>query len=452
MIRYFFAVLALVISGALFCQDGSPVPERQWSGYRGYFAGGSLDNVNLPDRWDIVRSENVLWKIRVPGLALSGPVIWGDRLFITTAISNSDTYGIKTGIYGDGEPVNDQSQHDWKVYCIDKQSGEIIWEKNAFTGVPKVRRHPKATHANCTPVTDGKHVVAFFASEGLYCYDIDGNLLWSKDLGKLDAGAFNADWAEWEFASSPIIYRNAVIIQCDVRGDSFIASFNVDTGEEIWKKTRDEHPTWSTPNIYIEDGREYVVVNGYKHRGAYDFITGEEIWRMSGGGDVPIPTPVIGDGMIYFNSAHGRFSPIMAVKTDAKGDITLKEEETSNESVVWSRPRGGSYMHTLLLYHGLLYNIKWNGQFSCFDPATGEEIYSEKLGKADSFIASPVAADGKIYIISDQGIVHTIRAGRNFDLIGENSLGEICMVVPAITENIIYFRTQDHLIAISKEH
>ncbi|MBA7553755.1 Outer membrane protein assembly factor BamB [subsurface metagenome] len=236
-----------------------------------------------------------------------------------------------------------------------------------------------------------------------------------------------------------------------MRGDSFIASFNADNGEEIWKRSRDEYPTWSTPNIYIEDGRDYVVVNGYKHRGAYDFLTGEEIWRMSGGGDIPIPTPVIGDGMIYFNSAHGRFSPIMAVKTNAKGDITLKEGETSNDAVVWSIPRGGSYIHTLLLYDGLLYNMKWNGQFSCFDPATGEEIYREKLGKADSFIASPVAADGKIYIISDQGMVYTISAGRLFKVIEENSLGEVCMIVPAITENIIYFRTEDHLIAISKE-
>jgi len=451
MKRYSLVILALVFSYVLYSQDSSLIPERQWSGYRGNFARGSLDNVNLPDRWDIENSVNVLWKIRVPGLALSSPVIWDDRLFITTAISNSDTYGLKTGIYGDGKPVNDQSQHNWKVYCIDKYSGEIIWEKQAFSGVPKVRRHPKATHANCTPVTDGKHVVAFFASEGLYCYDIDGNLLWSKDFGKLDAGAFNADWAEWEFASSPIIYKNTVIVQCDVRGDSFIASFNADNGEEIWKSSRDEYPTWSTPNIYFEDGREYVVVNGYKHRGAYDFLTGEEIWRMSGGGDIPIPTPVVGDGMIYFNSAHGRFSPIMAVKTTAKGDITLKEGETSNEAVVWSIPRGGSYMHTLLLYDGLLYNMKWNGQFSCFDPATGEEIYKEKLGKADSFIASPVAADGKIYIVSDQGMVYTISAGRSFQVIEENSLGEVCMIVPAITENIIYFRTEDHLIAISKD-
>jgi len=431
-------------------QESSLSVERQWPGYRGYLARGSMDNVNLPDSWDIETSENILWKIDVPGLALSSPVVWGDRLFLTSAVSSVDTSGLKTGMFGAGEPVDDRSIHDFKVYCIDKNSGEIIWERIAYSGVPEVRRHPKATHANCTPATDGRYVVAFFASEGLYCYDYHGNLKWGRSLGKLDAGAFNADWAEWEFASSPFIHKNSVIVQCDVRGDSFIASFNVSSGKEIWRKKRDDYPTWSTPNIYTEKGREIIVVNGYKHRGAYDFNTGEEIWKMSGGGDVPIPTPVVGEGMIFFNSAHGRYSPIMAVKTSATGDITLKDGESTNESVAWSMPRGGSYMHTMLLYRGLLYNMRWNGLLSCIDPDTGSEIYSEKIGRADSFIASPVAADDRIYIIDDQGTVYTVKAGRNFEILHENSLGGISMVVPAITDNIIYFRTQDKLIAVSR--
>lgn len=447
---FFTGSILLLICFSLLGQESQLTTERQWPGYRGYLAGGSMDNVNLPESWDISNSENVLWKIGIPGLALSSPIIWDNRLFVTTAVSQADTSGLRTGIYGDGAPVDDRSQHDFRVYCIDKYSGDILWEKKAYSGVPEVRRHPKATHANCTPATDGRFVIAFFASEGLYCYDMEGNLRWSRSLGKLDAGAFNAEWAEWEFASSPFIYKNSVIVQCDVRGASFLASFNIETGEEQWRKKRDEYPGWSTPNIYTENGRDIIVVNGYKHRGAYDFNTGEEIWKMSGGGDVPIPTPVIGDGMIFFNSAHGKFSPIMAVKTDAKGDITLKEGESSGEYVAWSIPRGGSYMHTMLLYRGLLYNMKWNGQLSCYDPVTGEEIYSEKIGKAESFIASPVAADGNIYIISDQGIVYTVLAGRSFEILRENSLGGISMVVPAITDNIIFFRTQDQLIAISK--
>ena len=425
-------------------------PERQWSSYRGYYASGVLDKAKLPDIWNVEKSENVKWKVEIPGLGLSCPVIWGEKLFITTAISDSDTSGLKIGIFGDGGSVDDNSEHDFNLYCVDKQSGKILWEKTSYTGIPKVKRHPKASHANCTPATNGKYVVAFFASEGLYCYDMDGNLQWKKDLGKLDAGAFNADWAEWEFASSPIIYKNVVLVQCDVRGDSFIASFDLTTGKQKWKNMRDEYPCWSTPNIYTFEDREYVVLNGFKHRGAYDFITGEEVWKMSGGGDVPIPTPIIGHDMIYFNSAHGKSSPILAIKTNAKGDITLKKDESANDYVAWSIPRGAGYMQTMLIYGDYLYSLKWNGNLTCYNAKTGEQIYKETLERGISFTASPVASDGKIYITDDNGIVYVVQTGKEFKLLSKNPLGDICMTTPAITDNIIYFRTMKYLIAISK--
>ena len=450
MNKFLIIVLFAVVNITLNGQKNFVDPNRQWSVYRGPQSSGFLDNANIPDNWDVESSQNIKWKIDVPGLALSGPVIWGDDLFLTTAISDSDTSGLRTGIYGDGEPVKDNSVHDFKVYRFNKHTGKLIWERTSYSGIPEVGRHPKATHANCTPVTDGKYIVAFFGSEGLYCYDFDGNLQWDIDFGRLDAGAFNADWAEWEFASSPIIYKGVVIVQCDVRGESFVAAINAKTGKEIWRKVRDEHPTWCTPNIYQYNGKNYVVLNGFKHRGAYDFITGEELWKMSGGGDVPVPTPIIGDDLIYFNSAHGSLSPIYAIKKSAKGDITLKDGANSNESVQWSVERGASYMHSLLLYDGYLYNMRWNGQLSCFDPLTGEQIYREKIGKAESFIASPVAADGRIYIPNDEGKVYTVQAGKEFKIINETSLGEICMVVPALTDGMIIFRTMTQLIAVGK--
>ncbi|RLD75707.1 MAG: pyrrolo-quinoline quinone, partial [Bacteroidetes bacterium] len=347
-------------------------------------------------------------------------------------------------------PVDDNSEHDFNLYCADKRTGKILWEKTSYTGVPKVKRHPKATHANCTPATNGKYVVAFFASEGLYCYDMDGNLQWEKDLGKLDAGAFNADWAEWEFASSPIIYKDVVLVQCDVRGDSFIAAYDLKTGKQKWKIMRDEYPGWCTPNIYTLEGKDYVVVNGYKHRGAYDFITGEEVWKMSGGGDVPIPTPIIGHNMIYFNSAHGKSSPILAIKTSAKGDITLKKDELTNDYVTWSIPRGAGYMQTMLIYGDYLYSLKWNGSLTCYNAKTGEQLYKETLERGISFTASPIASDGKIYVTDDNGIVYTVQTGKDFKLLSKNSLGDICMTTPAITDSIIYFRTMKYLVAISK--
>jgi len=285
----------------------------------------------------------------------------------------------------------------------------------------------------------------------LYCYNMEGKLLWTKDLGRLHAGAFaeHREDMEWEFASSPLIHKGVVLIQCDVRGDSFLAAYDVATGKEIWKKERDEHPGWCTPNIYTQNGRDLVVVNGYKHRGAYDFITGDEVWRMSGGGDIPVPTPQIGDSLIYFNSAHGRYSPILAIKKDAEGDITLEDKQTTNEYVKWSKPRGGSYMHTMLLYNNLLFNVGWNGNVECLDPITGEQHFKKSIG--ESSIASPVASDGKIYVVSDYGTVYTIKASPEFEILAENNLGEVCMAVPALSDNTMYFRTQSQLIAVSEE-
>lgn len=430
---------------------GQILPERQWPGYRGYFASGVLDNANLPETFDFGKMENVRWKIRIPGMGISSPVIWGNRLFITTAVSEGDNAGFTPGIYGDVTPVNDSSVHEWKIFCIDKATGSILWERTPVTGVPKVKRHPKSTHANTTVAADGNHIVAFFGSEGLYCYDFEGNLKWQKNFGVLRSAFFIMKNAEWEFASSPIIHKGVVVIQCDVLDNSFLAAFDVRTGRQLWKSERDEYPGWCTPNIYTYAGKDYVAVNGFKHRGGYDFITGKEIWKMSGGGDIQIPTPIIGDGVIYFNSAHGRSSPILAVRMSATGDITLKDHEASNSGILWSIPRGGSYMHTMLLYRNRLYNINWNGMIHCLDPLTGKEIYNAKLGKADSFIASPVASDGRIYIVDEEGTVYIVKAGDTFELLGEIPMNDICMTAPAITDGMIFFRTQNSLFAVGKQ-
>lgn len=425
-------------------------PERQWPQYRGYMAGGVLDNAKIPDKWSVADGTNLKWKVEVPGLGLSCPVIWGDRVFITTAISTNDKEGLKTGIYGDVTPVDDKSEHVWKVLCYNKSDGKLIWEKTACKGIPKVKRHPKSTHANTSVATDGKNIIAFFGSEGLYCYDISGSLKWKTDFGKLRSAFFVAEDAEWEFASSPILHDGIVVVQCDVLENSFVAALDAETGKELWRARRDEYPGWCTPNIYQAGGQTRVVVNGYKHRGAYDFKTGAEIWRMSGGGDIPIPTPVIGDDQIYFNSAHGPSSPIIAVKTDARGDITLKEKETSNEYVSWSVPKGGSYMSTLLLYRGYLYNCGWNGSVVSYEAATGKEVYKNKLGIMKSFTGSPVASDGRIFISDDEGTVYVFKAGPEFSLLAGNALGDVCMTTPGISDNMIIFRTMRYLIGIGE--
>ena len=446
--RLAFTILLILTATFIQAQISA---QRQWQGYRGYFASGMLDNANLPESFNLQKNINIRWRTPIPGLGISSPVIWGDKLFITTAVSEADKQGFKPGIYGDVAPVEDASVHEWKLFCIDKNTGKIIWERTSYKGIPKVKRHPKSTHANSTVATDGNFVVAFFGSEGLYCYDMNGKLQWQKNFGLLRSVFFTMEKAEWEFASSPIIHEGVLIIQCDVLENSFVAAYDVKTGKELWKKERDEYPGWCTPNIYTHGGRAYVAVNGYKHRGGYDFLTGEESWRMSGGGDIQIPTPILGEGLIYFNSAHGRSSPIMAVRTSAKGDITLKEDETTNSGIAWYIPRGGSYMHTLLLYRNRLYNVNWNGMVNCLDPSTGKEIYNGKLGSTKSFVASPVASDGRIFIVDEEGTVYIIQDGDKFNLLAEIPLGEICMTAPAITDGMIYFRTQNQLIAVGKK-
>lgn len=439
------AALTATMLSASCQQKGS---EMNWPMYRGESAAGVLDGANLPLTFDIATGKNVKWNIELPALGLSSPVIWGDRLFITTAISQSDDTGLKPGIFGDIASVDDQSVHEWRVYCIDKNSGRIIWERLAHTGVPEMKRHSKSSHASSSAATDGKHVAVFFGSEGLYLYDFDGNLKWSKNFGRLESVFFSARSAEWEFASSPIIHKGSVIVQVDVMNGSFVASFDVATGKQLWRQERDEWPGWSTPNIYTHGGRDIVVLNGYKLRAAYDFMTGEEIWRMSGGGDLPIPTPVLGEELIYFNSAHGRVSPVYAVSKAARGDITLGDGQTSNEFVKWAVLRGGSYMQTLVLYQDLLYNLGWNGVMNIFDPLTGEEVGRIKLGETRSFTASPVASDGNIWAVDDMGTVYVVKAGREPEVIATSELGDVSMTVPAMTKGMIFFRTVDRLIAV----
>jgi outer membrane protein assembly factor BamB len=450
----YLRLILLIVCVSIFMSSsikGQIKPEQQWPGYRGYLASGVLDNANLPESFDPGKMINIRWKIEIPGLGLSSPVIWDNKLFITTAISQSDKEGLKPGLYGSIDPVNDSSVHEWKVFCIDKNTGKMLWEKTSYKGIPKMKRHPKSTHANTSVATDGKYVVAFFGSEGLYCYDVNGNLKWQKSFGLLKSVFFSAKSAEWEFASSPVIHNGVLIIQCDVLENSFVAAYDVATGNELWKAERDEYPGWCTPTIYTNSGKTYVALNGYKLRAGYDFETGKEIWRMSGGGDLQIPTPITGNDMIYFNSAHGSSSPILAVKTNASGDITLKNKETSNTFVKWSIPRGGSYMHTMLLYRNYLYNVNWNGTIVCLDPLTGTEIYNAKLGNTKSFIASPVASDGRIYIVDEEGTLYIIQDGNTFKLLAEIPLNDICLTAPAITPGMIYFRTQKYLIAVGKK-
>lgn len=420
-----------------------------WPQFRGASARGVADGSTPPAKWDTGSGENIKWKTPIPGLGHSSPVIWGDRVFVTTSISGKDKPTLKVGLYGDITPLADDTKHSWRVYCLDRDTGKILWERVAHEGVPKIKRHPKSTHANCTPATDGKRVVAFFGSEGLYCYDLDGKLLWEKDLGVLDAGFWRVPGAQWGFGSSPVLHDGKVYVQCDVQKDPFLAAFDADTGEELWRTPRNDVCTWSTPTVFKVDGRVEVIANGYHNIAGYDAATGERRWWMDGGSDIPVPTPIVAHDLIFITSSHGQPRPVYAIRTGAHGDIGLKDGEKSNKFIAWSRTGRGAYMQTPIVYRDYLYTCLDNGILTCYEAKTGEQAYRVRMGGGKSgFTASPVAADGKLYFASEDGEVYVIKAGPSYEIIAVNSMGEYCMATPAITGDDLFIRTQQHLFCI----
>ena len=429
--------------------------EQNWPSFRGRNANGIAEGYETPTVWSAQEPKNIQWKTRIPGLAHSSPVIWDSSLFVTSAISWKKESNLRVGlpeILGRLESVQDDTVHAWRVYRLDKNTGEILWERTAHEGAPRVKRHPKATQANPTPATDGKRVVVFFGSEGLYCYDLSGKLLWKKDLGVLDAAFFQEPDRGWGFASSPIIHGNVVFVQCDIIEGSFLAAFDLEDGRELWRTPRDDVPTWSTPTVHRRGDRTLLLVNGWKHIGGYDATTGKEIWRLRGGGDIPVPTPVVAHDLAFFTNAHGSMAPIYAIRLDARGDISLEGGSRSNDYVAWSVDRGGAYMQTPLIYGEYLYNCRDNGVLSCYRAETGERVYRKRLGSGGmGFSASPVAANGKIYFTSELGDVFVVRAGPEFELLATNSLDEIAMATPAISEGKLYFRTRSHVLAVSEK-
>jgi len=443
-----FAALALLTARA-----NADEPRRgiDWPSYRGPAASGVADGFATPSVWDAGDAKkNIAWSTPIPGLSHASPVVWRDRVYVLSAVSQAGNSKVRTGLYGDGDSADDNGQHEWKVYCLDKKSGKILWERTACKGAPKSPRHNKATHANCTPATDGNRLVVFFGSQGLYCYDMAGNPLWKKDLGVLDSGPYDAPTLRWGFASSPIIHDGHVYLQCDVLNNGFLACFDLKDGHEVWRTKRDDVATWSTPAVFDIAGKRQMVVNGWKHIGGYDAATGAELWRMTGGGDIPVPTPILAHGLIYIANAHGKSAPLYAIRPDAKGDISLKESETSNAAVAWMNPRNGAYLQTPVVYGDLIYSCKSGGIVCCYDAKTGNKRYEERLGSGRvAFTSSPVAADGKVYFTSEEGDVYVLQAGPDFKLLATNPLAEVCLATPAISEGTMFFRTQGHVVAIA---
>jgi outer membrane protein assembly factor BamB len=422
-----------------------------WPSFRGREASGVSDKQNLPDTWNPPTGENILWKTPIPGLAHSSPIVWGDTVFVTSAISSKANATFKPGIYGDGDASDDRSPHRWMLYAIDKKSGKIRWERIAAQGEPRNKRHIKSTYASASPATDGRIVVAWFGSQGIFAYDMDGGLRWSVDLGRVDMGAYDIPAYEWGPASSPIIWNGMVIVQCDTQADSFLIALNAETGETVWKTDRHELPSWGTPTVITTSAGPELITNASNYVRGYDPKTGRELWRLGGSSKITAPTPIFANGLHIVASGRGPERPVFAVRPGASGDLTLAKDATENAHVVWSKTGRGSYMPTPLAYRGLLYMLANNGVLDAYDPASGKEVYRQRLPLVGSgYSASPVAADGKIYLSNEDGEMLVVSAGETFKHLATNSMGETIMATPALSDGVMYVRGAQSLFAIGR--
>jgi outer membrane protein assembly factor BamB len=428
--------LALLLAAA-------PAAAQNWPAFRGPDASGVAAAARPPSTWDAATSRNVAWKTAIPGLAHSSPIVWGDRVYVTTAIAASGAVSVAKGAAGI-DSAADMVSHTWRLIALDRASGRIAWDREVHRGTPRLKRHVKASHASATPSTNGRVIVALFGSEGLFCFDMNGALQWRQDLGLMDVGLVDDPSYQWGPASSPTIFENMVIVQNDRHKDAFVAAFDLATGKQLWRTPHDEYPSWATPAIARSGSRTEIVTNGGKFIRGFDPKTGRELWRLSDNlTQVKVPTPVVaGDTVIVTGGYPSGGRPIYAIRLGGSGELTPK-------SLAWSTERGSPYTGTPLVYDGLLYVCTDNGILSAYDAKTGERIYQQRVGPGSSgFSASPVAADGRLYLASEDGDIFVVRAGRTYELLATNRMGEVTMATPALSGNLLIVRTQTQLVGI----
>ncbi|MDY7094432.1 MAG: PQQ-binding-like beta-propeller repeat protein [Acidobacteriota bacterium] len=424
-------------------------PTVHWPAFRGTNARGIGDGVDTPVEWDLESGDGVRWQAEVPGLGNSSPVVWGDRVFLTTAVAEGIEQNLRTGLTGAIQDVQEEVEHRWLVLAFDKTTGKQLWETEIGRAVPLTDRHFKATQANSTPVTDGEHVVVVFPTAGLACLDMQGKVLWHHDLGGLNAGAFNDPGLEWGFAASPILYDGKAILQVDIHGGQYLAAWDLKTGKLAWRTERDVAPSWATPAIFPTPQGDQLVVNGSVIHG-YDAATGKELWSLAPNSELVIATPVVGDDVVYVSAGYPPVKPIYAVPAGVRGDLEV-DPRGEDPRLTWSLGIGGAYMPTPLLYRGLLYVVHHNGRLVTYDATTGNVIYKQRFSKGGTFTASPVAVNGKIYATTEEGQVYIFQAGAEYEELALHALDEPLMATPAVSEGVLLLRTPSRLIALARE-
>ena len=419
-----------------------------WPQFRGPTMNAVVaDDPDLPERWS--ETENVEWVAEVPGLGWSSPVVWGGRVFLTTVAADGDFEQPKPGLYAPrGRPDPVPLQHDWRVYCLDLETGAVLWTRSVRTGRPSFPRHMKNSYASETPATDGERVYVRFGELGLYTFDLDGNEVWRVEIPD------RRTRSDWGSASSPVLHDDLLIIVYDNEEASWIAALDKRTGAERWRTARDEVSSWASPYVWEHEGRTEIVTSGVNRIRSYD-LDGNLIWEMDGRMSwAAIATPFSSHGLVYVNSGYFRdeHRPVYAIRPGASGDVTLGAGERSNEYVAWYQPRAGNYNTSPLVYGDVYYSLLDRGFFEAYDAKTGEPVYGrQRIRVGASFTSSPWAYNGKIFALSEQGDTYVIRAGREFEVIGVNRLGDLALASPAIAGDRLLIRTRSKLYSIRKE-
>jgi outer membrane protein assembly factor BamB len=409
-----------------------------WPQFRGPASRGIADDADLPEHWS--DTQNVLWKQPVAGRGWSSPIVWGHRVLLTTVTSDGVMEEAKRGLYFGGERRQPpEAKHQWRVLCFDLNNGRLLWDRLCHEGVPASTVHLKNSYASETPATDGQRVYAYFGNQGLYALDLDGNPLWSKKTGpyKTRLG--------WGTGSSPIVYRDRVFVVNDNEEESFVLALDAKTGEELWRKPRDEKSNWATPFIWQNGKRTELVTSGTNKVRSYD-LEGNLLWELAGMSSIAIPTPFASDELLYLSSGYimDKKRPVFAVRPGASGDISPKDGETSSDFIAWYQQEAGPYNPSPVLYKDYLYVLLDRGMLACYDAKSGNIVYEKKrLPNGRAFTSSPWAYNDKIFCLNEFGTTFVVKAGPEFEILYTNDLPEdtMCMSSPAIAGRKLLLRT-----------
>lgn len=417
--------------------------------FRGSDATGvAEDHPDLPAKWN--QSENVAWVADVPGQGWGSPIVVGDRVFVSTVVADEENIKPQGGLYL-GEGVRDPAKgiHHWLVYCFDLKTGEELWRHEAHTGRPVVPRHPKSSYAAETPTTDGERLFVLFGDLGLYCYDLQGELLWSQPI---EPKKTNLDYGA---AASPVVHDGQVFVVYDNKEDSWIASFDTETGEQHWRTPRNEKMSWATPFIWQNDQRTEIVVPGQRVNRSYS-LQGKELWSFDGNMSIlVIPSPFAAHGLCYIASGYigDAHRPTFAIRPGAEGKLNVENGFADSEFIEWHQARASSYNTTQIVHGDYLYTVYDRGFMTCHNALTGEEIYGKhRFSPAASFTASPWAYNGNVFCLSEDGLTYVIKAGTKFEILQTNPLDELCIATPAVVDGKLFIRTLTKLFCITSKH